>query len=301
MICLTNLRLKIFLGKVSPLRFPTCDCWGRLRDFWVGMAPARLRSEVIARGAPRTTAGPWPFLEACCEEDSAFGRLCEERGRPCLRITKEVGSHRAAGVQAALNFLDDNPGADVWAALPCTPWMSWSHVNDARLGPKFRAHLAWRQRQSLRMVKSATLCIQAARSTGGHGHFEWPRRARGWKRRAVLRMLSLLGMQLAFFDGCSFGVRASASLLARKPWTAATTHPGLAAVLRRYQCTGDHLHGALSGAWATRSGRYPDALCNVALDALDVRPMQPRARPRRHGLRAYSRHTLLRAASALKD
>ncbi len=187
----------------------------------------------------RSTVGPYPFLELCCDETSTFGRLCEERGRPCLRVTEAVGFHRPQGVEQALAFLDEHRGADVWAALPCTPWTSWSHLNEAKLGPKFKARLAYGQRVSLRMVRSATECMRA-RSTGGHGHFEWPWRARGWKRRPVQHMLKVLGMVSAHFDGCTFGVLASPSQLALKPWTVATTHLGLAAALRRHRCPGDH-------------------------------------------------------------
>ncbi len=39
-----------------------------------------------------------------------------------------------------------------------------------------------------------------------------------------------------------------------------------------FRCTGDHTHGVLSGAWATRSGHYPDAFCEVGLDVLDRQP-----------------------------
>ena len=144
------------------------------------------------------------------------------------------------------------------------------------------------------MVKSATSCMVKARSTDGHGHFEWPRKARGWKRRPVVQMLTTLGMTLAHFDGCSFGVRASASVLARTPWTVATTHLRLAATLRQYICLGDHPHGVLSGSWATRSGFYPDSLCTLELDTLDVSDLDtpPPVRPVRHGLRVHTRQVI---------
>ena len=101
----------------------------------------------------RSTVGPYPFLELCCDETSTFGRLCEERGRPCLRVTEAVGFHRPRGVERALAFLDEHPGADVWTALPCTPWTSWTHLNEAKLGDKFKAKLAYRRRVSLQMVR----------------------------------------------------------------------------------------------------------------------------------------------------
>ena len=104
-------------------------------------------------------------------------------------------------------------------------------------------------------------------------------------------MLKILDMVLADFDGCTFGVMASPSQLALKPWTVATTHLDLAAALRRHRCTGDHEHGSLSGAWAFCSGFYPEALCRLVLDELDTRSL-PACRPLRHGLRVYTRQVI---------
>ena len=238
-------------------------------------------------GLARPTVVPKGFLELCCDAESTFGRLCEERGRPCLRVTETVGLHTSRGLGRALGFLAEHPASDVWAATPCTPWTSWCHLNAAKLGEKFRSRLAYRRRASLRLVNAAAKCMATAQASGGHCHFEWPRYASGWKRRPVQRMLKQLGMETADFDGCAFGVSASPTVLALKPWRVATTHPGLAAALRRFRCPGDHEHGTLSGAWAYHSGFCPESLCNLVLDELDSRA-PPLCRPRRHGLRTYS-------------
>ncbi len=236
------------------------------------------------------------FLELCCDHDSAFGGLGPRFGYACMRITKGCKFHTRRGLDMALGLLDAHPGAEVCASLPCTPWTTWTHLNEVKLGAKYRAKVAWQRRQSLRMVSNATLCMKKAVQAGGGGHFEWPRRARGWRRRRVMTVIRELRMVLAHFDGCCFGVRAGPDTLARKPWTAATTSAALALVLRGFLCAGGHARGALSGRWATQSGHYPDRLCRLVLQTLSASfPSPPTAvRPLRRGLWTYSRVALLR-------
>ena len=83
-------------------------------------------------------------------------------------------------------------------------------------------------------------------------------------------MIRRLGLVLADFDGCRFGVEAAPGLLALKPWTVATSRPALAAGLRGFRCAHDHLHGTLSGRAATRSGHYTKALCTVVLEEITL-------------------------------
>ena len=71
----------------------------------------------------------------------------------------------------ARSFLRDRRGADAWAALPCAPWCTWQFVDEKRLGPQFCSRLAWRRRQSIKMVNGVDACFHDARAGGGGGHF----------------------------------------------------------------------------------------------------------------------------------
>merc|ERR1740129_406196 len=105
----------------------------------------------------------------------------------------------------------------------------WNYVNEAVLGLGFCARLAWRRRQSIRMV----------------GHFEWPRRCRGWQRRRVRRLLLVASFLVAAFDGCTVGVTAAPGVLALKPWAIATSRPAVHAAFHGRLCDGTHKHGVL--------------------------------------------------------
>ena len=165
------------------------------------------------------------------------------------------------------------------------------------------------------MVGRAELCFADALSAGGGAHFEWPRRCRGWQRRRVRAMVASLKLLLADFDGCAVGVMSGPGLPALKPWRVATSRPRVAAALSTLRCPGDHDHGHLSGAWATKSGHYTPHFCQIVLEAVaedlaDSAGLWPTSRvlhltdpkPRRHGrgkghlerrARRYSLATLL--------
>ncbi len=215
------------------------------------------------------------LVELCCDEDSALSALAPEYGLESLRITQADAFETEAGVEKACSFLRARPGADAWASLPCTPWCTWHFINEKRLGPAFCARLAWRRRQSLKLVHNAGRCFEEARATGGGCHFEWPRHCRGWQRRGVRALVHRFELKPADFEGCAVGVEASPGVPAKKPWTVATTRPRLAAALRRLRCSGDNEHCTLSGAYATRSGHYTDKLCHVVLEELAERPRRP--------------------------
>ena len=100
----------------------------------------------------------------------------------------------------------------------------------------------------LARVASATDCFRRATAAGGDAHLSWPKHAVGWQQRVVKFMIVSLGMELANFDGCSFGVMVSKTTLALKPWTLATTHRGLASALAGRRCTKDHDNVPFSGA-----------------------------------------------------
>ncbi len=243
------------------------------------------------------------LIEICCDPDSELTTMGQRCGMSTCRITRSERFDQPRGLLRARDFIGRNPGTDVFASLPCTVWCTWSFVNEATRGPAFVKRLAWRRRQSIRMVGHAESCFIDALSSGGGAHFEWPRRCLGWQRRRVRAMLSRLKLLVADFDGCRFGVEARLGLLALKPWRLATSRPELASILRTYRCTKDHEHGILSGSAATKSGHYSRLLCATSLggiaDDIKLRGVERKSRScrgRGHALRRsrrYSRCMLL--------
>eukprot|EP00972_Heterocapsa_arctica_P035013 5153703-Heterocapsa_arctica.AAC.1 len=65
-----------------------------------------------------------------------------------------------------------------WAALPCTPWSSWQHVN-AAFSTDVRARLEGQRRESLQMVGQIVNASRRLREAGVKFElaFEWPRGA----------------------------------------------------------------------------------------------------------------------------
>ncbi len=238
------------------------------------------------------------FLELCCDHDSGLSTWAPSYDFVPVRITEDERFDLDSGVGLARTFVDSCVDCEVWGSLPCRPWCTWSFLNEKKFGPAYAARLGWRRRQSLKMVKSFEEVALLAMAFGGGAHFEWPAFCRGWQRRRVQRMLSRLGLAKVRFDGCSFGVMASATLLALEPWVVATSSPQLAAALAVHRCTKLHEHGPLSGAMATRSGHYLEAMCRCVLRSLR-RPASA-WRPVRHGLRVYGRARLLRAGPRVR-
>ncbi len=236
------------------------------------------------------------FLELCCDYDSGLCNLAPEYDFSPQRVTQDERFDRPSGMHLASTFVASCVHCDVWGSLPCTPWCTWTFVNEKKLGPAYSARLGWRRRQSLKMVRSFEEVASDALARGGGAHFEWPAFCRGWQRKGMQRMLRRLGLVRVRFDGCSFGVMASATLLALKPWVVATSSSRLGAALSARRCSRLHDHGRLSGAMATRSGHYVEEMCRCVLRHLR-RPVLP-WRPVRHGLRdrrlcIYSRARLL--------
>ncbi len=211
------------------------------------------------------------LVELCCDADSGLSGLASEYGVTSRRVTAKEDLGAAATVESVQSFLQAHRGADAWAALPCTPWSTWQYINAKRLGPAYCSRLAWRRRQSLKLVRNAGLCFEEARRSGGGCHFEWPRYCAGWRRKPVRDLVKRFGLTCAHFEGCAVGIEAAPGLLAKKPWTVATSRPRLAAELGRLRCSRDHAHGTLRGAAATLSGHYTAPLCRVALQALSER------------------------------
>ena len=221
------------------------------------LAPSAAVAATAARHYPRFADA---IVELCCEEDSELCRLADSTyGLKAMRITKAQRFHTDDGLHRAMTFVHENASAglavDAWASLPCTPWTTWTFLNESRLGPRYRSRLGYQRRLSIRMVGHAEKVLAAAASSAGAGHFEWPRHCRGWQRRRVRDMISRLSLVTADCDGCSFGVEVSPGVLALKKWRIVTARPATARSLAAQRCSGDHVHGILFGKAAFRNPR----------------------------------------------
>jgi len=212
------------------------------------------------------------FIEVCCDEASRLGSLCECYNFIGKRITAKEEFHTRRGLEITKELITNGVKPEIWGALPCTPWATWTYINEAKLGPAFRSRLAWQRRISLRMIAHFCECAVRAIAMGGGAHFKWPRFCRGWKTRVFRHFFASIHALLAVFDGCSFGVMATPLLLAKKPYQIATTRCSLYEAFNGRLCTGDRQHGILRGAAAAASSFYTDQFCRCALNALSMVP-----------------------------
>ena len=44
-------------------------------------------------------------------------------------------------VSRLVGIIEDNPGCDLWASIPCGPWSTWQYVNLSIHGAEFASHL----------------------------------------------------------------------------------------------------------------------------------------------------------------
>jgi len=205
------------------------------------------------------------LLEFCCDDDSELGRLESSYGINVVRLTMAWSLHTAEGLRKVLYLVDTLPAVDLWAAMPCTVWCKWQHVNLAALGPTFAATLARRRRLARFLIRNYCVVARAVRAKGGRVAMEWPRFCDGWKERALIRLAAELGFYSALSDGCQFGVMSSSGLPLKKPWRFDTTDRSLRKVLNQKRCPGNHKHGVCRGDDATQSGHYTYQLASTIL------------------------------------
>ena len=109
---------------------------------------------------------------------------------------------------------------------------------------------------------------------GGHAAYEWPASCDGWRQPHVQAMMDELWMRRVSFEGCCFGMRAMAGRqrgeLMRKGWSVATDADELFKALEDCRCRGGHEHAAVQGADTSRSAFYPDEMCVLIHQALEM-------------------------------
>ena len=143
-----------------------------------------------------------------------------ECGGEAIRV--HIGSFditKAKDVSRLIAIIEDNPGCDLWASIPC----AWQYVNLSIHGAEFASHLNDLTRNSQVMFAAFLRASRAARRGGGKVAFEWPRHCLGWKQPFMQRFLADPDVETVDFDGCDFGLQDKDGMPIRKQWKVATT------------------------------------------------------------------------------
>ena len=105
-----------------------------------------LREERRREHPETDPAAPAPgrklLIEFACEPDSRLSAVMMECGGEAIRV--HIGSFditKAKDVSQLIAIIEDNPGCDVWASIPCGPWSTWQYVNLSIHGAEFASHL----------------------------------------------------------------------------------------------------------------------------------------------------------------
>lgn len=216
------------------------------------------------------------LIELCCAPDSLMSALACEYQINAIRVTANDSFDTAAGAQRVVDQANALEGSiDMWAALPCTPWCTWSYIDESILGPAFCARLAYLRRVSLRMVRHTAACFRVVVAKLGKVHFEWPRYCRGWQRRTVRQLVAEFGLFFTDYDRCQFGVMATRDPFARKPQRVGTAWRYMHAAFHGRFCAGGHQHGTLRGKACAQAAYYTHSLCRCALGAIAARRGHP--------------------------
>ena len=182
------------------------------------------------------------------------------RGMPSIRLGKDYGQDftRAKDRRLLLLLIGWTRPKDVWFSWPCSCWGGWSRLNIAKGGKAAKTILAQRLKEKpfLRLFEQAWY-LQT--SQGGHVHAENPVGSLAWKDLDIGPAFE------ADFHMCAVGMKcADTGLPILKPTRVVTSDSGLAVVLRRCRCKGDHTHMHLEGSKRTRKAEvYPKGLCKV--------------------------------------
>ena len=82
----------------------------------------------------RDPAAPAPgrklLIEFVCEPDARLSAVMMECGGEAVRV--HIGSFditKAKDISRLIAIIEDNPGCDLWASIPCGPWSTWQYVS----------------------------------------------------------------------------------------------------------------------------------------------------------------------------
>ena len=193
-----------------------------------------------------------------------------ECGGDAIRV--HVGSFditKAKDVRRLIEIIEDNPGCDLWASIPCGPWSTWQYVNLSIHGAEFASHLNDLRRNSQVMFAAFLRASRAVRRGGGRVAFEWPRHCLGWKQPFMQRFLADPDVETVDFDGCDFGMQDKDGVPIRKQWKVATTSKELIDELSGRKCKHEkgYLHARIEGSVTPTTALYPSAMCEAIVGA----------------------------------
>ena len=181
---------------------------------------------------------------------------------------------QADSVRDALEVIRANPGCDLWGSLPCTPWTSWQRLNLKRGGEALKQRIEKMREVSRVLTANYLELAREVIKGGGHVAYEWPASCDGWRQPHVQAMMEELGMKRVVFEGCSFGMRATSGkqqgMLMRKGWAVATDADELVRAFDGHRCSGGHDHAVIQGGNTAASAFYPDEMCILIHQALEM-------------------------------
>ena len=215
--------------------------------------------------------GKGKFIELCTEPTSNLGKVGDLMGIEVIRCTKEENNlEHDETVDKLKDIIEENPGIDLWASLPCSPWSQWQYLNAHRYGEQYRKKLAKSRELSLKLLNRFVELARHVKAGGGDVHFEWPRHALGWRQNALCKLIREIDMMVVNFDGCAVGLVDKAGTPFLKKWRLATTNERLARTFADKRCKHDHSfeHAQIVGSNTPTTAIYPVYMCELVFSAL---------------------------------
>ena len=223
------------------------------------------------KGPRQSLPGRGKFIELCTEPTSNLGKVGDLMGIEVIRCTKEENNLEHDGtVDKLKDIIEENPGIDLWASLPCSPWSQWQYLNAHRYGEQYRKKLAKSRELSLKLLNRFVELARHVKAGGGDVHFEWPRHALGWRQNALCKLIREIDMMVVNFDGCAVGLVDKAEIPFLKKWRLATTNERLARTFADKRCRHDHSfeHAQIAGSNTPTTAIYPIYMCELVFSAL---------------------------------
>ena len=167
---------------------------------------------------------PWHVMEYCCEKGSLLSEWFLTRTSRFGLPTSDRRTRHAAEdvVRRVEQALDKGERVLLWAALPCTPWSSWQHMN-ATLSVQTAERIELARQESLRMLRIFVDVVKRVLEVGGDRvavAFEWPRGASG-RQLAEMEELKSYLPHVCRFDGCQYGLTTVQGVV-KTPWRVQT-------------------------------------------------------------------------------
>ncbi len=164
-------------------------------------------------------------------------------------ITKDDDFSSEAGILKCIQHLN-GPSDSLWFSAPCTGGSTWQYIN-LRRGPETVAKIKLHWKLFRRLWAAFEIVASHALQVGARVFIEWPRQCAYWRNPRVAKFIKAHRFAFANFDGCMYGLVASAGrdkgMPILKPWRVACS-PGSSlpnSLCKR--CDGSHDHTRCAG------------------------------------------------------